>query len=175
MPGPCHSGRSEESRSVETTETADPEIRLSFEANPQPADIDALSNALSAFNVETVGIDDYQPLAFFLRDTSGAVVGGITGATVWGWFEIGVLWVREDVRGRGFGGQLLAAAEAEATRRGCRHAVLDTFAFQAPDFYKARGYEVFGTLLDFPPGHAKYFMVKHLPGDSAQAEGASPP
>jgi len=43
-----------------------------------------------------------------------------------------------------------------------RHAHLDTFSFQAPDFYQQRGYQVFGQLDDFPPGHRRYYLTKEL-------------
>jgi hypothetical protein len=56
----------------------------------------------------------------------------------------------------------LSAAEDEARRRGAKHAYLDTFSFQAPDFYEQHGYQVFGTLDDFPAGHQRYFMTKEL-------------
>lgn len=138
-----------------------PEIRVCFEDDPPPADIDVLRDALTAHNVEVAG-DDYQPMAFLLRDAFGAVVGGLSGATYWGWLHIELLWVRHDLRGQGYGDQLLAFAETEAVRRGCRHARLSTFSFQAPAFYAARGYNVVGTVSDFPPGHAKQYMTKSL-------------
>jgi hypothetical protein len=53
-------------------------------------------------------------------------------------------------------------AEAEARQRGAQHAYLDTFSFQAPGFYKKHGYQVFGELQDFPPGHQRYFLTKQL-------------
>ena len=53
-------------------------------------------------------------------------------------------------------------AEAEAVRRGCKQAYLDTFDFQALDFYKNLGYQVFGTLDDFPEGHTRYFLQKRF-------------
>jgi len=53
-------------------------------------------------------------------------------------------------------------AEVEARKRGARYAYLDTFDFQAPEFYKKYGYEVFGVLEDFPSGHTRYFMKKQL-------------
>ncbi len=53
-------------------------------------------------------------------------------------------------------------AELEARQRGARCAYLDTFSFQAPDFYKKQGYEVFGELRDFPEGHRRYFLRKQL-------------
>jgi GNAT superfamily N-acetyltransferase len=56
----------------------------------------------------------------------------------------------------------MAAAEEEARRRGCHHALLDTFDFQARSLYERLGYEVFGTLDDFPRGHQRFFMRKAL-------------
>ncbi len=56
----------------------------------------------------------------------------------------------------------LTLAEEEARGRGAKNAYLDTFSFQAPDFYKQHGYQVFGELKDFPPGHQRYFYKKQL-------------
>jgi GNAT superfamily N-acetyltransferase len=90
------------------------------------------------------------------------LVGGVYGATIWGWLMIEGLWVRETLRGRGLGRQLLAAAEAAAVARGCRAAWLGTFDFQARAFYERTGYRVFGALKDFPSGHTHYEMWKAL-------------
>jgi hypothetical protein len=57
---------------------------------------------------------------------------------------------------------LLVTAEDEARRRGAKHADMDTFSFQAPAFYEAHGYEVFGVLRDYPPGHQRLYMQKRL-------------
>jgi ribosomal protein S18 acetylase RimI-like enzyme len=69
---------------------------------------------------------------------------------------------QDEASPRGFGRQLLALAEEEARQRGAEYAYLDTFSFQAPDFYKKQGYEIFGELPDFPPGHQRYFLSKKL-------------
>ena len=53
-------------------------------------------------------------------------------------------------------------AEAEAIRRGCKNAHLDTLSFQALDFYKKYGYTVFGQLDGLPPGHSRYYLRKTL-------------
>jgi GNAT superfamily N-acetyltransferase len=105
---------------------------------------------------------DHRPLHVCARDEAGRVVGGLSGATIWGWLEVKLLWVSEGARGGGLGGQLLDSAEAEARARGCHHAHLDTFDFQAPAFYERRGYQVFGRLDDFPRGHARFFLMKAL-------------
>ena len=52
--------------------------------------------------------------------------------------------------------------EAEAIRRGCKGAYLDTFSYQARPFYEKLGYEVFGTLDDYPTGHQRFYMRKRL-------------
>ena len=72
------------------------------------------------------------------------------------------MWVREDLRGQGYGRRPLTLAEDAARARGAGHAHLDTFTFQAPDFYRKLGYEVFVELKDFPPGHNRFFLTKTL-------------
>ena len=49
------------------------------------------------------------------------------------------------------------AAETYAVEHGCFAATLDTHSYQALGFYQKRGYEVFGTLEDCPPGHTQIF------------------
>jgi GNAT superfamily N-acetyltransferase len=64
------------------------------------------------------------------------------------------------MRGKGFGGRLLFEAEQEAMRRGCRGVYTDTFSFQVLPFYQQNGYEVFGEIENYPPGHTCYFLKK---------------
>jgi len=37
-------------------------------------------------------------------------------------------------------------AEAEARKRGCSNATLNTFSFQAPEFYRKLGYRIVATI-----------------------------
>lgn len=103
-----------------------------------------------------------RPLQVTLRTNDGALVGGLVGNTVWGWLDVKLLWVAEGERGSGYGRKLLLAAEEEARRRGCHHAVLDTFSFQARGFYERLGYTAFGSLDDFPRGHQRIYLKKAL-------------
>jgi GNAT superfamily N-acetyltransferase len=63
-------------------------------------------------------------------------MGGLHGHTGLGWLYIDVLWVAEEIRVKGFGTQLVEAAETEAVKRGCHSAYLYTYSFQQPKFYE---------------------------------------
>jgi 8-oxo-dGTP pyrophosphatase MutT (NUDIX family) len=78
-----------------------------------------------------------------------------------GWLFVDHLWVHGDLRKRGIGRELLRQAEQHAILSGCHSAWLDTFSFQAPQFYQRLGYEVFGAL-DYPPDHRRLFLKKRL-------------
>ena len=101
-------------------------------------------------------------VSFVLKDESGNIYGGITANMFWHHMHIEFLWVNEDLRGKGFGRVLLAKMEHLALEKGCRFIYLDTFSFQAPEFYKQNGYEVFGTIEDHPKGFNQYFLHKRL-------------
>lgn len=92
----------------------------------------------------------------------GELLGGVIGSCLYAWMHVRVLWVDESVRGAGWGRQLLTAAEVEAARRGCTHAYTDTFSWQAPDFYKKAGYDVYGVLEDYPPGSSLTYLSKAI-------------
>ena len=121
-----------------------------------------IGGGISQYNKEQAGDDQGQNLCFVLRAPDEEVVGGVIGATYWAWLYVDLMWVKEELRGRGYGQQLLMLAEEEARKRGAKNAYLDTFSFQAPEFYKKRGYQVFGELKDFPQGHQRYFLTKEL-------------
>lgn len=136
---------------------------------PDPADRVAIHRGIKQYNdaisphhrqVRQTGL---HPLDFYLRDGEGKLWGGLTADTYWGWMEIKDLWLHEQLRGQGWGRQLLARAEVEAQRRNCTRVHLRTFSFQARDFYQKYGYRVVGQLDDYPPGHTFYWMRKDLP------------
>ncbi len=118
---------------------------------------------------------NHRSLAILVRDDQGRALGGLIGTTVWGWLQVTGLWVSDQIRGQGYGIALMQAGEAEALRRGCHHALLDTFDFQAREFYQRLGYEVFGEVRDFPRGHTRFFMQKPLDRRSDRRSGAARP
>jgi len=73
---------------------------------------------------------------------------------------ISVLFVDQQYRNKGLGSKLLAHAEQHARSVGIKLSHLDTFDFQAKDFYLKHGYEIFGVLNNCPEGHSRYYLKK---------------
>jgi len=138
------------------------EYNITLTAAPDPADVQIVREGLDAHSAAHGSPVDWAPLALFVRDAQGVVVGGLTGGTYWGWLYVARLWIDERLRGQGYGGRLLAEAEREALRRGCHHAYLDTQDFQALPIYQKRGYTIYGVLEDMPIGHKRYSLQKRL-------------
>ena len=138
------------------------DLRIALELQPSQADRDAIVAGLRAHNRRNAPAPDWKPLALFLRDEHGQLHGGLLGETGWGWLHVYFLWVAEPVQRRGFGRGLLRRSEEEARMRGCQGIHLDTHDFQAPAFYQALGYEIFGTLDGYPAGFQRYFLRKAL-------------
>jgi GNAT superfamily N-acetyltransferase len=140
----------------------DKEYRILFTDTPDDSAHTVVGRGLQRFNDQQAGATGHQPLGVFLYAPDGTVAGGLIGSTYWNWLFIDLLWVQDELQGRGYGGRMLALAEEHARQRGAKHAYLDTFSFQAPGFYKRQGYEVFGELQDFPHGHQRFFFRKQL-------------
>ncbi|ALB63165.1 Acetyltransferase [Cronobacter condimenti 1330] len=103
-----------------------------------------------------------QEVIIRVNDAQGNLVGGLTGRSVWGCLHIDFLWVDETLRGQGTGATLIAMAEDEGRKRGCKRVFVDTFSFQAPEFYRKQGYEVYGVAPDYLNNHTRFYLGKPL-------------
>ena len=98
---------------------------------PDDAVWGAIGGGIHHYNIQQAGEDQGKLLCFILYDPDQQIAGGVIGETHWNWFYINLMFVKEDLRGQGYGRHLLTLAEDEARRRGAKHAYLDTFSFQA--------------------------------------------
>jgi GNAT superfamily N-acetyltransferase len=138
--------------------SADPDLRRQIHEQ-----IKAFNDAVSPAHRQTRG-KGITPLNIAAHDAQDRLIGGLSAATYWGWLDIEDFWLHESYRRQGLGTSILAAAEKEARQRGCRRAKLETFSFQAREFYEKNGYKVVGRLNEYPPGESFYWMVKELTG-----------
>ena len=146
------------------------DVQLSVEREPRAEDERVVVDGLRAFNVAHVGEPREQRLTILARAPDSRIVGGLVGHTKWGWLYVAKLWLDDRHRGGGLGTRLMLRAEEEARARGCADAMLDTFEYQARPFYEKLGYEVFGVLEGFPPGHRQYYLRKSLGEVAARRE-----
>lgn len=137
-------------------------VRVCIEPEASAADIDAVSAGLYAFNVDIIGPSNQKAVQIFLRGQSGEITGGLIGEMRWQWLYVSKLWVSDELRGQGYGSELLTAAEFHAREEGCIGISLDTFEYQARPFYEKLGFTLFGTLEGYPPGYRQFHLAKRI-------------
>jgi GNAT superfamily N-acetyltransferase len=127
---------------------------------------DTIDRKIVAFNRARVPFEqneDFVSLSHVLKGNAGQMIGGIN-ATLYCWniVYIDVLYVEEAHRGRGLGRLLLEKAESKAKALGGYLSHLDTFDWQAKEFYEKLGYVVFGVLEDCPRGHTRNYLKRRI-------------
>ena len=103
-----------------------------------------------------------ESLNLYVEDENGNLMAGLVAETFGNWLEIEYLFVKEELRGQGIGSKLLQQAENEAKNRNCRFAFVNTYQFQAPDFYLSHGYKEVFALQDYPYTGQRYYYQKDL-------------
>ena len=134
------------------------ECRLSDEVSQNVKD--AIENGIDSFSNDVVG-ETRTPCFVTLYD-GDFLVGGLRAESLGQWFYIKHLWVAEQYRGHGFGFRLMARAEDEAAKRGCRVLWVDTLSYQAPEFYEKLGFAAQATIPEYRGVHSRIFFKKEI-------------
>lgn len=136
-------------------------LRISFEPTNEGQTKDVI-DGLIYHNVARTGQDAWYPIRYYLRGEGDMIMGGLFGS-IWGqWLHINILWVAHPARGKGYAREMMNLAEAQARKYNCVGIHLETFSFQARPLYERLGFEVFGQLDNYPPGHTNFFLRKLL-------------
>ena len=106
--------------------------------------------------------NDYKPLSIYVKDDGGKLIGGMTAFLSWNYLEIKYLWVDEVHRGQGLAAQIMQAGEEAALNNNCEYALVDTFEFQALDFYLKQGYRQVAELDGYLGKYKRYYLQKKL-------------
>ena len=134
--------------------------------NCKDGDADFIIDRLVEYNLSQMPAKQevlFDTLDKKITDDNGNIIAGcVAKMYCWNVAYIDTLWVGSEYRGQGLGARLLAEVEKTSKAKGCYLIHLDTFDFQAKEFYEKQGYEVFGVLEDCPKEHSRYYLKKVL-------------
>ena len=90
------------------------------------------------------------------------LIGGAIGFIKYKWYFLDLLYVDEKYRGNNIGTSLINEIEKVAKKKNLIGVRMETWDFQAKDFYEKNGYEVYATFEDCPPGTVDNFLRKKI-------------
>lgn len=127
-------------------------------------EVEFLEHKLDEFNRRQISLAQKKTTFknYVIKEGETIIAGISTMIFPWGILFIDVVFVDDNHRNKGLGSSLLQKVEAEAKAMGATVSNLNSFDFQAKDFYLMQGYEIFGVLEDSPKGHNLYFLKKNL-------------
>ena len=98
----------------------------------------------------------------FHIELDGVIAAGIVAESVEDTLEISYLFVRSEYRGSGLGTKLVCHVESLAKENGIKRILLNTYSFQAPDFYRHLGYREILCIDPVFSVHSQHYFVKEL-------------
>ena len=127
-----------------------------------------LESALTQFNYskyekgDNYNFQRKKVFGFYVYDNQ-EFIGGVYG---WidhcNWIWLDLLFVQEKHRGKDVATRLLQEVEKFGKSNNVIGLKTETWSFQALDFYKKFGFEVYGQLDDYPLGATDYCLKKKL-------------
>ncbi|MBB4846051.1 GNAT superfamily N-acetyltransferase [Paucibacter oligotrophus] len=123
------------------------------------ADLVAIREAVVLHGRQQAQGSDEQAIACALYE-DGRLLAGAYGHTEFQRLYVSYLWVREDSRGQGLGGELLRQIEAQALARGCVDVLIETLLDEVAELYEHMGYACIAHVHDFVPGFTRHTLLK---------------
>ncbi len=112
--------------------------------------------------VEMRGLKPTQTVALEMIDDDNQFIGAAISYFMYGSIYTDILFIEKAFRGKGYGEKLLKKVEEWGKKQGAHFATLDTFDFQARDFYERCGYKVEFIRKGYDKGCFLYKMRKEL-------------
>jgi len=133
---------------------------------PTKSESEYIGEKLLEYNLDMKALEQNEPFIEInrcIKNSNGDVIGGILAiAALWHILHIDTMWVKQEFRGNRIASKLLQDVEEYAKSINCYLSYLETYDFQAKEFYIKNGYKIFGVLEDCPQGHKCYCLSKKL-------------
>jgi len=154
------------SKQLDPSEYADKEKNLGFELIEADEDDTAVMDyGIINFNKSQIPYTQSPNNIWFdmcIKDGDELVAGISSKSSCWKIFYLVDLWVKEEYRNKGYATALIHDVEKQAKDFGCEIAILETFNPAMRQLCEKLGYEVYGTLENYPQGHTRYYMTKRF-------------
>jgi len=124
-----------------------------------PADLEAIREGVLLHGRQQTQGSDGQDIACGLYE-DGVLIAGAWGRTEFQRLYLSQVWVQPERRSQGLGGELLRQIEAQALRRGCVDAWVETLFDDAAAFFEHLGYACIAHLHDCVPGFTRHTLLK---------------
>ncbi|NRB10452.1 MAG: GNAT family N-acetyltransferase [Rickettsiaceae bacterium] len=119
-----------------------------------------LRQGLNKFNYPFLGEHGSKLSIFAKRDE--VIIGGAYSEKCSDAFYLRLLWIDDNYRTQGIGKKLLSLLDEEAHKEGIRKIFVDTYQFQAKEFYEKLEYKVIATVPEYILGYDRFFFRKDL-------------
>lgn len=136
--------------------------KIIVDHNPNETDNAVVKEGLVSFNESATGEPRDKEFSIFLKNDSGKIFGGLKAFFDTESIYIDTFWIDKKLRHQGFGTKLLYAAEQEAIKNGCVFSLVDTWSFQAEEFYLKNDYEKIGEIKNYWHDYSKIFFRKRM-------------
>lgn len=135
-------------------------IEYSIDHSPKTEDDKTIRDGIVNFNSQFIN-EKATNFSVFAKD--GAKIIG--GALIWEHSDalyVDVLWCDENYRQKGVGTEIILMIEEVAINKGLPKIFVDTYAFQAQEFYQKHGFYSIGVIPEYLLGHDRIFMRKDI-------------
>lgn len=120
-----------------------------------------LRNKIVEFNARFLH-EQASQFSILAKNRKNDIIGG---ATIWEHSDalyVDILWVEENYRKKKIGTQLLNKIIEQAGFKNIKKIFVDTYDFQAVDFYIKNGFFIIGRLNQYLLGHDRIYLRKDL-------------
>lgn len=135
-------------------------VEYIIENNPNSSDDKVIRDGIVNFNSQVIN-EKATHFSIFAKN-NGKIIGG---ALIWEHSDalyIDVLWCVENYRKKGVGTKIINLINNTARDKGLSKIFVDTYAFQAQDFYKKHGFYDIGTIPKYLKNHDRIFLRKDI-------------
>jgi GNAT superfamily N-acetyltransferase len=134
-------------------------LSRSWSQDLAPSDAALISAGVTAHGRALAAGGNAEDISCGLHE-DGCLVAGALGRTEFRRLFINYLWVDQDRRGQGLGGEVLRQLEAQALKRGCVDALIETLSDRNAELFERLGYAMMAHVHDYVPGFTRYILIK---------------